>query len=229
MRGSKPKAPLVASEQKKTKAAEAEARKRKTKRTTDEAPPPKKRKPKRRDRATPTELLVVEPLAFVPPPSANQERQMIVHEPASTEAPEAQEVPVIDPIATEDIGPHNNVQDDVVLPQIERPTVSSPVLTNSELISIGRTLTPISQDASWAHRPQQATPHQDSPSTPQPSSVPVISPMSNDDNYMETSPSPKASPVFQRLHKRPEAICLHDHHHIRGLQLVKFSGTSSVL
>ena len=36
---------------------------------------------------------------------------MIVHEPASTEAPEAQEVPVVHPIATKDI-----VQDDTVLP-----------------------------------------------------------------------------------------------------------------
>ena len=65
---------------------------------------------------------------------------MVVHEPASIEAPEAQEVPVVDPIVTEDIA-----QDDVVLPQIERPTVSLPVPTNSELISIGRPLTSISQ------------------------------------------------------------------------------------
>ena len=66
---------------------------------------------------------------------------MIVYEPASTKAREAQEVPVIDLIATEDIGPQDNVEDDEVLPQIEHNVVSSPVLTNNELISIGRPLT----------------------------------------------------------------------------------------
>ena len=121
---------------------------------------------------------------------------MIVHEPASTEAPEAQEVPVINPIVTEDI-----VQDDEVLPQIERPSVSSPVHTNSKLISIGRPFTPITQDASWADRPQPATLVQDSPSTPHPTPMQGTSPIVNDDNYMETTPSPKASPVFQRLRK----------------------------
>ena len=86
------------------------------------------------------------------------ERQLTVHEPASTEAPEAEGDPAVDPITAEDVGPQDNVEDDEVLPQIERPTVSSPVLTNSELISIGRPLTPISQDASWADCPQPATP-----------------------------------------------------------------------
>ena len=89
---------------------------------------------------------------------------MIVHEPASTEPYEAEDIPAIDPIAAEDIGHHDNVEDDEVLPQIEHNLVSSPVLTNNELISIGRPLTPIAQDASWADHPQQ----QDSPSTPQP-------------------------------------------------------------
>ena len=126
---------------------------------------------------------------------------MIVHESASTEAPEAEEDPAVDPITIEDIGPQDNVEDDEVLPQIERPMVSSPVLTNSELISIGRPLTPISQDASWADRPQPATPSQDSPSTPHPPPVQATSPLVNDDNYMETTPSPKPSPVFQRLRK----------------------------
>ena len=126
---------------------------------------------------------------------------MIVHESASTEAPEAQEVPVVDPIATEDIGPQDNVEDDEVLPQIQCHTVSSPVHTNNETIIIGRPLTPISQDASWVDRPQPATPVQDSPSTPRPSPPQGPSPIVNDDNYMETTPSPKASSVFQRLHK----------------------------
>ena len=68
---------------------------------------------------------------------------MIVHEPASPEAPEAEDVPAVNPTAVEDIGPQDNVEDDEVLPQIEHNVVSSPVLTNNELISIGRPLTPI--------------------------------------------------------------------------------------
>ena len=62
MIGSKPKIPTVASELKKTRAAEAEARKRKTKATTDDAPPTKKHKTKKRDRAAPTEPLEVKPI-----------------------------------------------------------------------------------------------------------------------------------------------------------------------
>ena len=78
---------------------------------------------------------------------------MIVHEPASTEAPEAEDIPAVDPIAAEDIGPHDNDEDDEVLPQIERSLVSSPVLTHSELISIGHPLTPTAQDALSADHP----------------------------------------------------------------------------
>ena len=73
---------------------------------------------------------------------------MIVHEPSSTEAPEAEDIPAVDSITAEDIGHHDNVDDDEVLPQIKHKMVSSPVLTNSELISIGRPLTPIAQDDS---------------------------------------------------------------------------------
>ena len=47
MTGSKPKVPTAASELKKIRATEAEARKRKTKNTTDDAPPTKKRKTKK--------------------------------------------------------------------------------------------------------------------------------------------------------------------------------------
>ena len=61
------------------------------------------------------------------------ERQLTVQEPASTEAPEAEDIPAADPIAAEDIAHHDNVVDGVVLPQFE----------NNELISIGRPLTPI--------------------------------------------------------------------------------------
>ena len=50
---------------------------------------------------------------------------------------------LFDPTAAEDIGHHDNVEDDEVLPQIEHNVVSSPVLTNNELISIGCPLTPI--------------------------------------------------------------------------------------
>src|SRR3990170_8535582 len=59
MTGSKPKVPTVASELKKTRAAEAEARKRKSKNATDDAPQTKKRKTKssKKDRAAPTEPL----------------------------------------------------------------------------------------------------------------------------------------------------------------------------
>ena len=75
--------------------------------------------------------------------------------------------------------------------------VSSPVLTNIEIISIGRPLTPIAQDASWADRPQQ----QDSPSTPQQQQV-TPSVQVEEDEHLPT-PSPKASPVLQRLRKGP--------------------------
>ena len=142
MTGSKPKAMSTASEQKKTRAAEAEARKRKPSEASDAAPSKKKRKTKK-NRAAPTEPLVVEPISVVCPTSANQELQMTVHEPASTESPEAEEIPAVDPITAEDIGHHENVEDDEVLPQIEYNVVSSPVRTNSEIISIGRPLTPI--------------------------------------------------------------------------------------
>ena len=71
------------------------------------------------------------------------ERQLTIHEPARTEAHEAEDFPAADPIAAEDIGQHDNVEDGAVLPR------------NSELISIGRPLTPIAQDASWEDRPQE--------------------------------------------------------------------------
>ena len=86
--------------------------------------------------------MIVEPLSVLHP---NTERRLTVHEPAPTEAPEAEDIPAADPIAVEDIGHQDNVQDDAALPQLE----------TSELISIGRPLTPIAQDASWADRPQE--------------------------------------------------------------------------
>ena len=196
MTGSKPKVTSTASELKKTRIAEAEARKRKHPEASDAAPYKKKRKTKK-DRAAPTEPLVVEPISMVRPASEHHERQLIVHEPASTETHEAEDIPAVDPTAAEDIGHHDNVEDDVVLPQIEHQLVSSPVLTHSELISIGRPLTPIAQDASWADRPQQ----QDSPSTPQQQQVTPSMQVEEDEDL--PTPSPKASPVLPRLRKGP--------------------------
>ena len=123
---------------------------------------------------------MVEPISMVYPEA---KRQLTVHEPASTEAHEAEDIPAADPTAAEDIGHHDNVEDDVVLPQIEHQQVSSPMLTHSELISIGRPLTPIAQDASWADHPQQ----QDTPSTPQQQVTP---PMQEEDDEFEAQPTP---------------------------------------
>ena len=128
---------------------------------------------------------------------------MIVHEPASTEAHEAEDIPAAEPTAAEDIGHHDNVEDDEVLPQIEHNVVSLPILTNSELISIGRPLTPIAQDASWADHPQQ----QDSPNTPQQQQQ-ATPPVQEEDEDFEAQPTPcpKALPAFRRLRKgqRPQ-------------------------
>ena len=93
----------------------------------------------------------------------NAERQLTVHEPASTEAPEAEDIPAADPIAAEDIGHHDNVEDDAVLPQLE----------HSELISIGRPLTPIAQDASWVDRPQEEEDLEAQPTQQVPLETPV--------------------------------------------------------
>ena len=130
MTGSKPKARSTASELKKTRTAEAEARKRKHPEASATAPSKKKRKTKK-EQAAPTEPLIVEPISMVHPDADPQECQLTVHEPAFTEAHEAEDFPAADPIAAEDIGQHDNVEDGAVLPQ------------NSELISIGRPLTPI--------------------------------------------------------------------------------------
>src|SRR4051812_44700700 len=124
---------------------------------------------------------------------------MIVHEPASTEAHEAEDIPAVDPTAAEDIGHHDNVADDVVLPQIEHNLVSSPVLTDNELISIGRPLTPIAQDASWADHPQQ----KETPSTPQHQQVTPPVQAEDDDFEAQPTPSSKASPALRRLRKGP--------------------------
>ena len=68
---------------------------------------------------------------------------------------------------------------------------------NSEIISIGRPLTPIAQDASWADHPQQ----QDFPNTPQQQQTTPSVQVEEDEDL--PTPSPKASPVLQRLRKGP--------------------------
>ena len=106
---------------------------------------------------------------------------MIVHEPATTEAPETEEIPAVDPTAAEDIGHQDNVEDDEVLPQIEHNVVSSPILTNSELISIGHTLTPIAHDDSWADHPQDSPREEETPTTPP---TQVTTPVLEDEDFV---------------------------------------------
>ena len=120
------------------------------------------------------------------------------------EAPESEEVPAVDPNAAEDIGHEDNVLDDQVLPQFEPQLVSSPAPTSSEYISIGHPLMPVAQDDSWAECQQEPTPVQDE--TPRTPPAQVTSSVLDDDNYMETTPSPKAPPAFRRLRKglRPQ-------------------------
>ena len=73
MTGSKPKVTTTASEQKKTRDAEAEARKRKNTEASDAAPSKKKRKTKK-NWAAPSKPLMVEPISMVRPESEHQER-----------------------------------------------------------------------------------------------------------------------------------------------------------
>ena len=189
MTGSKPKVPSAASELRKTRAAEADARKRKHKNTSDEALSKKKLKTKssKKEHAAATKPLVVEPISVARPASINQECRLVIHEPASREAPKDEEVLAIDPITAEDIGHDDNVEDDEVLPQIEQQSVSSPVFTNSELISIGRPLTPIAQDASRADHPQA---------------------QEEDDFEAQPTPTPQASPALLQASQRTKASSL---------------------
>ena len=89
MTGSKPKVPTAASELKKTRAAEAEAKKRKHNNVSDDAPSKNKlKKASKKERAAASEPLVVEPISVARPASTNRERQLVVDEPAFTETPE---------------------------------------------------------------------------------------------------------------------------------------------
>lgn len=76
---------------------------------------------------------------------------------------------------------------------------------SSELISIGRPLTPVAQDDLWVEQQQQDTRMQDE--TPRTPPAQATTSVLDDDNYMEqTTPSPKASQAFRRLRKglRPQ-------------------------
>ena len=142
MTGSKPKVPSAASEQKKTKLAEAEAKKWKHHDTFDANPSKKKLKTKsskssRKEHAAAQEPLNVEPISIALPASMNRERRLVIHEPAPTEAHESEDIPAADSTVAEDIGHEDNVEDDEVLPQILPNPVSSPAPTSSELIRTG--------------------------------------------------------------------------------------------
>lgn len=157
MTGSKPKVPSAASEQKKTRQAEAEARKRKHHDTSDAAPSQKKMKTKaskssRKECAAAQEPLNVEPIFVALTASTDRERRLIVHDPAPTEARESEEIPAADSTAAKDMGHEDHVEDDEVLPQLEAKPVSSPTPTSSELISIGSPTTPIAQDEFWEEK-----------------------------------------------------------------------------
>ena len=53
---------------------------------------------------------------MVRPAAEHQEHQLTVHEPDFTEAHEAEDIPAADPTAAEDIGHHDHVEDDALLP-----------------------------------------------------------------------------------------------------------------
>nr|XP_020159594.1 uncharacterized protein LOC109744859 [Aegilops tauschii subsp. strangulata] len=121
MIGSKPKVPSAASDQKKTRQAEAEARKRKHHETSEAAPSKKKLKTKSscQEHAAAQEPLNIEPISVALPASMNRECRLVVLEPASTEAPESEEIPAANSTAVEDMGHKDHVEDDEVLPQLE--------------------------------------------------------------------------------------------------------------
>ena len=85
-------------------------------------------------------------------PEGEEQHNSVAHQVFPDAAP-AVNISASEARAAEDIGHQDNVENDEVLPQIEHNVVSSHVLTNSELISIGRPLTPIAQDDSWADHP----------------------------------------------------------------------------
>nr|XP_040256311.1 enolase-phosphatase E1-like [Aegilops tauschii subsp. strangulata] len=210
MTGTKPKVPFAASEEKKTKLVEAEAKKRKHLDTSDAAPSQKKQKTEsskssRKERGTPQEPLIIEPISIALPASTNREPRLAVHEPASTEAHEFEDIPAADSTAAKDIGHDDNVEDDEVLPQIQPNPVSSPTPTSSELINIGGPTMPITQDVFWEEQHPNSPLHEVIPRTP-PAHVttPVLETLQDTPKDMEkTTPSPKASPSFKRLCRGP--------------------------
>lgn len=208
--GPKTVVPSIASECKKTKITEAEAKKRKTSQTA--VPPPEKRlktkkahsssqaqvppAPSTTTLSAQEEPLLVMPISVAPPASENTERHVILHEPAPTEAhaKESEVIPAVDNTAAADIGHEDNVQPDPeIIPQIEAEVVASPPHEASENISIGDPSTPIIQDEFWeeehAHSPMhEVIPH----SPPAQAATPVFeSPLES----IEVEPTaPQASP-----------------------------------
>ena len=60
--------------------------------------------------------MLVEPISVALPASTNREHRLVVHEPASTETHESEDIPAADSTTAEDIGHEDNVEDDEVLP-----------------------------------------------------------------------------------------------------------------
>ena len=72
---------------------------------------------------------------------------------------------------------------------------------NNKLISIGRPLTPIAQDDSWADHPQDSPRQAETPVTPP---TQVTTPVLEDEDFVaQPTPSPQVSPAFRRLRKGP--------------------------
>jgi hypothetical protein len=109
----------------------------------------------------------VTPISIAPPASTNQDRRVVMHEPAPIETHVTIDIPATNTIAAEDIGHDENVRnDDEVLPQLTQDVLSSPVPTNSENVSIGDPPTPIVQDQFWDKQHPNTLLHEVIPCTP---------------------------------------------------------------
>ena len=152
----------------------------------------KSSKSSRKEHAAPQEPLLVEPFSVALPASTNRERRLVVHEPASTEAHESEDIQAADSTAVEDIGHDDNVEDDEVLPQILPNSVSSPAPTSSELISIGGPTTPFTQDVFWEKHHPNSPLHEVIPRTPptQVTTLVLETSQATPEDMEKTTPSP---------------------------------------